>query len=95
MCVCFQCNCVDPDYQPTTTLPITAVSSSTTWITCDGSKIPFRPDHTFDRQDASTSYEAPGQRLGNTLVFPCSQGYHTGTVTYICGEDGTFQTTDR
>ena len=65
-------------------------------ITCDGSQFPRRSDHTFNwRQRSSTGYEAPGQRVGSTLVFPCSEGYRQGTVVYTCGADGKFWTTDR
>ena len=82
------------------TITMTSVSTTTptsttttTTITCDGSKIDWA-DHTAERQSASTAYEAPGQRLGSILVFPCRQGYRLGTVTYTCGADGTFRTKD-
>ena len=74
---------------------VTTTPSTTTPVTCDGSRIPNRADYNLLRQSGSTGYQAPAQRVGRTLVFPCSQGYYPGTVTFTCSSDGIFRSTDR
>merc|ERR1719194_285829 len=79
----------------TTTTTATTTNTTTATVTCDGHMIPDRPGYTLLRQSGSTGYQAPAQRVGHTLVFPCSQGYDPGTVTFTCSPDGIFRSTDR
>ena len=71
-------------------------ATTSTPVTCDGSKIGSSTQHTSERDaHASTGYEAPGQSVGTKLAFPCRQGYESGLVTYTCGGDGKFHTSDK
>jgi len=81
----------------TTAMPVTEATTTTAMpVTCDGSTLGGSTQHTSARDaHTSTGYEAPGQPLGTKLAFRCRPGYQAGLVTYTCGSDGRFRTSDK
>ena len=73
-------------------------SSGACHLGCDGSIVDGASVFSFD-SDATGTTDAPAaqevaQTWHSTLVFSCSAPVFVGTVTYTCGEDGTFATND-
>ena len=63
-------------------------------VTCDGSAVAAD----YARLSGGNAARAPAQAFGTSLVFTCLPGYgagsHSSTITYRCGQNGTFATAD-